>query len=222
MLTDSQCRTVTCKDKLYKLTDAKGLYLEAKPNGVKAWRYRLKLTKAGKPAESIFAIGEYSYAPPGETKEQAKARRDGDRAIAPCTRWLPVQLICATKPSNAGTGCACAVKTKAKKERSMTVNPFRGTWRIVSMEGWDQDYVDMEVPAYIAFEKNNLGEFQFGLVQGQTDYRINDKRVEFTWSGVDENDGVSGRGFAEIAQGELLGHIYIHSGDDSAFRAVKQ
>lgn len=79
MLTDSQCRTAKCKDKPYKLTDGKGLYLEVKPNGVKAWRYRFKLTKAGKTTESIFAIGEYSYAPPGETKEQAKARRDGKR-----------------------------------------------------------------------------------------------------------------------------------------------
>ena len=43
MLTDSQCRTAKCKDKPYKLTDAKGLYLEVKPNGVKAWRYRFKL-----------------------------------------------------------------------------------------------------------------------------------------------------------------------------------
>ncbi|HJV81605.1 phage integrase central domain-containing protein [Noviherbaspirillum sp.] len=79
MLTDSQCRTAKCKDKPYKLTDGKGLYLEVKPNGVKAWRYRFKLTKAGKTTESIFAIGEYSYAPPGETKDQAKARRDGKR-----------------------------------------------------------------------------------------------------------------------------------------------
>jgi hypothetical protein len=104
----------------------------------------------------------------------------------------------------------------------MTSNPFRGRWRIVWMDGWDQDYVDMQVPAYIAFEKNNLGDFQFGLVQSQTDYRASDKRVEFTWSGGDENDEVSGRGFAEIAQGELFGHFYIHLGDDSAFRAIKQ
>ncbi len=27
MLTDSQCRTAKCKDKPYKLTDGKGLYL---------------------------------------------------------------------------------------------------------------------------------------------------------------------------------------------------
>ena len=104
----------------------------------------------------------------------------------------------------------------------MTSNPFRGTWRIIWMDSWEQDYLDMEVPAYIAFEKNNLGDFQFGLVQGQTDYRVHGLRVEFTWSGIDENDEVSGRGFAEIAHGELLGHIYIHLGDDSAFRAVNQ
>ncbi|MGH8807465.1 MAG: hypothetical protein ACREX0_06275 [Noviherbaspirillum sp.] len=104
----------------------------------------------------------------------------------------------------------------------MTANPFRATWRIVSMAEWDQDYVDMEVPGYIAFEKGGLGSFQFGLVQSQMDYRVNGNRVEFTWSGFDEGDEVNGRGFAEITQGELLGHLYIHLGDDSAFRAIKQ
>jgi hypothetical protein len=38
MLTDTQCRTAKPKDKPYKLSDGKGLYLEIKPNGVKAWR----------------------------------------------------------------------------------------------------------------------------------------------------------------------------------------
>ena len=77
MLTDSQCRSAKCKDKPYKLTDASGLYLEVKPNGVKAWRYRFKLTKAGETKENLFAIGEYASAPPGESAEQAKARRAG-------------------------------------------------------------------------------------------------------------------------------------------------
>lgn len=80
----------------------------------------------------------------------------------------------------------------------------------------------MEVPAYIAFEKNGLGEFQFGLVQGQMDYRVHGNRAEFTWSGFDECDETSGRGVAEIARNELHGHLYIHLGDDSAFRTVKQ
>lgn len=79
MLTDSQCRSAKCKDSPYKLTDGNGLYLEVKPNGVKAWRYRFKLNKGGSTKESLFAIGDYTSTPPGETAEQAKARRDGGR-----------------------------------------------------------------------------------------------------------------------------------------------
>src|SRR5574338_563838 len=79
MLTDSQCRSAKCKDKPYKLTDTNGLYLEVKPNGVKAWRYRFKLTTAGETKESAFAIGDYASAPAGETAEEAKARRAGGR-----------------------------------------------------------------------------------------------------------------------------------------------
>ena len=79
MLTDTQCRNAKPTDKPHKLTDGKGLYLEVKPNGVKAWRYRFKLPKAGEISESVFAIGDYAAAPTVETKEQAKARRDGGR-----------------------------------------------------------------------------------------------------------------------------------------------
>ena len=46
-------------------------------------------------------------------------------------------------------------------------NPFTGPWRIVWMSGWDQDYVDMDVPGHITFETARSGSFQFGLVQGQ-------------------------------------------------------
>ena len=108
------------------------------------------------------------------------------------------------------------------KISSRETTPFSGQWRIVWMDGWDQDYVDMEVPGHVNFEKNGAGNFQFGLVQAQIDYRITANRVEFTWSGFDEGDEMSGRGYAEIAQEELWGHLYIHLGDDSAFRAVRQ
>lgn len=43
MLTDTQFRTAKPKDKPYKMSDGNGLYLEIKPNGVKAWRYRFEL-----------------------------------------------------------------------------------------------------------------------------------------------------------------------------------
>lgn len=79
MLTDTQCRTAKPKDKSYKLTDGKGLYLEIKPNGVKAWRYRFELREGEVAKESVFAIGDYTIAPSGETPEEAQVRRRGRR-----------------------------------------------------------------------------------------------------------------------------------------------
>lgn len=91
------------------------------------------------------------------------------------------------------------------------------------MSGWDQDYVDMEAPGHFTFKTPNSGSFQFGLVQAEMDCRMDRQcRVEFTWSGFDEGDETNGRGHAEIVDGELRGHLYIHLGDDSAFRAVRQ
>ena len=79
MLTDTQCRTAKPKDKPYKLSDGKGLYLEIKPNGVKAWRYRFELREGDVAKESIFAIGDYAIAPSGETQEDGQTRRGGRR-----------------------------------------------------------------------------------------------------------------------------------------------
>lgn len=79
MLNDTQCRNAKPKDKPYKLTDGKGLYLEVKPNGVKAWRYRFELRHGDTIKESIFAIGDYAVVPNGEAPEEAQARRGGRR-----------------------------------------------------------------------------------------------------------------------------------------------
>ncbi|MCZ6666526.1 MAG: Arm DNA-binding domain-containing protein, partial [Gammaproteobacteria bacterium] len=77
MLTDTQCRTAKPREKPYKLSDHKGLYLEVKPNGTKAWRYRFRLPKDGKLKENVFAIGDYGIAKPAETEAEAAARRAG-------------------------------------------------------------------------------------------------------------------------------------------------
>jgi integrase len=79
MLTDTQCRNSKPKDKPYKLADDKGLYLEVKPTGVKAWRYRFELVKDGTRKESVFAIGDYVSSSNTETPEAAKLRRAGGR-----------------------------------------------------------------------------------------------------------------------------------------------
>lgn len=79
MLTDTQCRNAKPREKPYRLSDGKGLYLEIKPNGVKAWRYRFELGTAENRKESMFAIGDYAYAPSGETEDQAITRRHSGR-----------------------------------------------------------------------------------------------------------------------------------------------
>jgi hypothetical protein len=52
------------------------------------------------------------------------------------------------------------------------INPYLGKWRIIEMELWDKDFIDMETEGYFQFGDDEMGVFQFGLVQGQIDYRI--------------------------------------------------
>ena len=100
-----------------------------------------------------------------------------------------------------------------------------GKWRITKMELWDQDYIDMEVEGFFNFKKDGVGQFRFGLVQGEIDHRIekfdSNERLEFSWKGKDEKSSVSGRGWAIIKRGILEGRIYFHLGDDSGFQAER-
>lgn len=105
-------------------------------------------------------------------------------------------------------------------------NNFTGKWRITSMSGWDKEYCDMEVPAYVKIEKNLMGDFQFGLVSGQIDGRIvkrqNQEYFEFTWDGNDECDPASGSGWMMLKDKENAdGEIKLHLGDDSTFQAKR-
>jgi len=95
-----------------------------------------------------------------------------------------------------------------------------GRWRIVEMALWDRDFLDLAGPAYIAFKRGGLGEFAFGAVTGDLDYRPVAGGVRFTWRGHDEGDEESGDGFAELQDdGTLSGEIGFHLGDDSTFKA---
>ncbi len=105
-------------------------------------------------------------------------------------------------------------------------NPFLGTWRIVSMEAWDVDFLDMEVPAYISIKHDNRGRFHFGAVQGEIDGCIEMlngvPRFSFSWAGNDEMDNANGRGWVIHDGKQLIGHIYFHMGEESAFRATHE
>jgi hypothetical protein len=99
-----------------------------------------------------------------------------------------------------------------------------GRWQIVEMELWDRDAIDLLGPAFIEIGADGTGSFRFIAVKGEIDGRHVERdghpAVEFSWVGVDDNDDASGRGWAVLETNDsLVGHIYLHRGDDSGFRA---
>jgi hypothetical protein len=101
---------------------------------------------------------------------------------------------------------------------------FAGTWLITEMSNWDEDYFNMEVPAYFEIDESGSGDFQFGLVSGQIDGEIvknkSGEKIEFTWDGNDEMDDAAGSGWLKLKdQNTLEGKIKFHQGDSSLFLA---
>ena len=109
----------------------------------------------------------------------------------------------------------------SKNEPSIT-----GLWHITLMDFWDEAYINEEVQAYLRFDSYQSGEFQFGYIFGQIDYRLTEREgqpaAEWSWEGNDEMDERTGRGWAVLNQdGTLTGRIFLHDGDDSAFIAER-
>ncbi len=103
---------------------------------------------------------------------------------------------------------------------------YNGRWHITEMEQWDEDYLNMEVEAFIEIGSDGMGEFQCGLVSGQIDGEIvrdgSDERFEFTWDGNDESDPASGGGWLRLKGEDLLeGRIKLHLGDSSRLLAKR-
>lgn len=70
-LTDIKCKTAQPKEKIYKLSDEKGLYLQVNPNGSKYWR--LKYRFDGK--EKKLSFGVYPELSLKEARDKADAAR---------------------------------------------------------------------------------------------------------------------------------------------------
>lgn len=92
-----------------------------------------------------------------------------------------------------------------------------GRWRIVDMDLWHQDAVDLVDPGFIEFATGSMGSLGFIAIQAGMDWRKapRDGRpgVEFTWEGFDDGAPVRGRGWAMLdAEGSLRGHLYVHLG----------
>jgi len=99
-----------------------------------------------------------------------------------------------------------------------------GKWRIIEMDVWDREAIDLVGPGFIEF-RGQGGQFHFIAVDGWMDCRHGQRSgrpyVNFTWEGNDECDPASGRGWARLLKdGSLTGHIYFHRGEDSGFKAI--
>ena len=89
-----------------------------------------------------------------------------------------------------------------------------GMWRITETEVWDEEALDLVVPAHLTIDGNGLGSLQMVAVQGDIDCRFEGYRVEFSWVGDDDGSEASGRGWAEIAgdppcADELLRSLHV-------------
>jgi len=101
-----------------------------------------------------------------------------------------------------------------------------GRWRIVESDLWDQEALDLVVPAHITFGGDGLGEMELIAIQASIDYRVEERDglpiVEFSWSGFDDSDESSGRGHAYVDGDTMTGNLFIHRGDESGFVAKRE
>jgi len=101
-----------------------------------------------------------------------------------------------------------------------------GRWRIVETGVWDQEALDLVVPAHITFDRRGLGEMHMIAISASIDYRLEDRSgvpvVEFSWSGFDEMDPTSGRAWASVEGDSMRGKLFIHQGDESSFIAKRE
>jgi hypothetical protein len=102
---------------------------------------------------------------------------------------------------------------------------FARRWRIAEMDQWDD--LDLLGPAHITFTGKDGGELVFGAVEAGLDVRYASRDgsacAEFSWEGFDDGTPASGRGWAALGTaGRLVGHIFIHNGDDSGFVAERE
>lgn len=103
---------------------------------------------------------------------------------------------------------------------------IEGQWRIVEMELWDRDAIELLGPAFIDIGPDDQGSFRFIAVEGWMDIRRVERdgspAIEFSWDGHDDSDPARGRGWATLSpDGALRGRIFLHMGDDSSFVALR-
>ena len=96
-LSDVQIRSLKPADKLYKVTDEKGLYLEVSPNGSKLWRYKYMYMGKNK----RIALGRYPEVGLAEARRRRlEARGNLDNRVDPLANRKREKLIALYQAAN--------------------------------------------------------------------------------------------------------------------------
>src|SRR3546814_5175580 len=103
-LTDTRLRALKPKDKPYKVTDERGLYVEVTPTGGKLWRFRYRIGGAQKK----LCIGSYPDISLKQARDEAyEARRavasGGDPAFEKRKRKIRAEFLSAQTRSEEQT-----------------------------------------------------------------------------------------------------------------------
>ncbi len=99
-----------------------------------------------------------------------------------------------------------------------------GRWEITDSEQWAPDMLNMDGPALIEIDEGGFGFFNFCAVEVDIDYRSSNTdsdKIEFSFSGKDDRDPVSGRGWLQLQDNRLKIQIYFHRGMESWFYATR-
>ena len=108
-----------------------------------------------------------------------------------------------------------------RKRSAAVAASFQGRWRIVEMDVWDDEALHLAEPASLRIDGAS-GEMRFVAIRAWLDLRYGARSgsplAEFSWEGTDDGTACSGRGWIEPGTaGRLIGHVFIHMGDDSGF-----
>jgi hypothetical protein len=89
---------------------------------------------------------------------------------------------------------------------------FVGRWRIVEMDVWDNDFLDLVEEAHLTLTGEADGEIAFGALKGFLDVRYGSRDgaacAEFSWEGYGDNDPASGRGWVVLGTAGRLVAIF--------------
>ena len=135
MLTDPTCKNAKAKDKPYKLSDGRGLFLLIHPNGSKYWRVKYRVS--GK--EKLLALGVYPEVP----LAHARDKRDEARKL-----------------QSSGGDPSAAKREEKRSKRVASENSFEAItreWLKHVRHKWSEDHATYTLRRFEAYAFPEIG-----------------------------------------------------------------